>query len=231
MKLKKLLFYISIVLSVFLIYKVTFKDKVSYVALGDFLTEGVNPYGQMDYSYSDFLSDYFRSEDRLKSYTNEYSNKTYTIDNVLKDIDSNYKGIKKALRESTLVTISIGANDFINSVSYKDLNNIQLLKSKIDSISSKLDNLIKEIKKYAKGDIILVGYYNPYINDNYNLDEIVDYLDYKYGEVSSNNKIEFVSIKNTLIDRKICFPNPKSISPSITCQIKIYEEIKKMLQK
>ena len=93
MKLKKLLFYISIFLSVFLIYKVTFKDKVSYVALGDFLTEGINPYGQIDYSYSDFLADYFRSEDKLKSYTNEYSNKTYTIDDILKDIDNNYKGI------------------------------------------------------------------------------------------------------------------------------------------
>ena len=231
MKLKKILFYISIFLSVFLIYKVTFRDRVSYVALGDFLAEGINPYGQIDYSYSDFLADYFRSEDRLKSYTNEYSNKTYTLDDILKDIDNNYKGIKKSLRESTLVTISIGANDFINSISYKDLDNTQLLKSKIDSISSKLDNLIKEIKKYAKGDIILVGYYNPYINDNYNLDEIVDYLDYKYSEVSSDNKIEFVSIKNALLDKKICFPNPESISPSITCQIKIYEEIKKMLQK
>ena len=239
MKIKKLIFYFIIFFSIFLIYKVTFKDKVNYIALGDFLAEGINPYGEIDYGYSDYLADYFRSENRLGFYINEFSNKNYTIDDIISDINNNKSivldksktNIRKLLRESDLVTISIGANDIISSISYKDLDNKEVLKAKIDFVSDKLDTAIKLIKKYAKKDILLVGYYNPYELDNYNLNDLVNYIDQKYLLISNQNNIRFVSIKYILDNKKKYFPSPGSIYPSIDGYRKIYEQIKKELQK
>lgn len=239
MKLKKLIFYITIFVSVFLIYRITFKDTVNYISIGDFLAEGINPYGEIGYGYSDYLADYFRSNDKLGFYVNEFSNKDYTIDDIINDIFNNKTvliktrkhNIKKLLRESTLVTISIGANDIINSISYKDMDNKEVLKSKVDSITKKLNSAIKLIKKYAKGDIILLGYYNPYNSDIYDFDDLICYIDQKYYEVSEKNNIKFISIKNVLDNKKKYFPNPNSIYPSTEGYMKIYEQIKKELQK
>lgn len=239
MKLKKIVFYFIIILSVFIIYNVTFKDEVNYVSLGDFLAEGVNSYGEIDYGFSDYLADYYRSNNKLGFYVNEFSNKNYTIDNIIEDINNNRSftygnkkyNIRKLLRESTLVTITIGANDIMQSISYKDIDNKQLLKDKVDFISERLDSTIKLIKKFAKKEIVLLGYYNPYESDTKDIDFIVNYIDQKYNEISLHNNIKFISIKNVFIDKKKCFPNPGSIYPSIYGNMKIFEQIKKELQK
>lgn len=239
MRLKKAIFYFIIIFSIFLIYKVAFKNEVNYVSLGDFLAEGINPYGEIDYGFSDYLADYYRSKNILGFYINEFSNKNYTIENLIDDIynnktiisGNNKYNIRKILRESTLVTISIGANDIMNSINYKDLDNKQLLKDKIDSISKRLDTAIKLVKKYAKKDIVLLGYYNPYEMDLNEFNDLVNYIDQKYNEISLSNNIKFISIKKDLNEKKKCFPNPGSIYPSTYGSMKIFEQVKKQLQK
>ena len=65
MKLKKTIFYLFIIISIFLIYKFTFNNNVNYVALGDDLAKGINSYGHVSYGYFDYIYDYYNNLNRI----------------------------------------------------------------------------------------------------------------------------------------------------------------------
>lgn len=230
----KLIFLLLVIVATLLIYKITYHEGYNYVALGDSLAAGMNPYGEENYGYSDYVKDYLEQKDLLKFYTNDFATSGYTIDDLQEDIENNKRididgdkvSIRKILRESDIVTISIGANDFLKlfntkKLDYKDLkkisNNKGLYLKKIDSIALELDQLLIEVKKYAKGDIILLGYYNPlpYIETyKKEIDYLIEYGNNKFLEVCEDNDILFIDIFNNLDSKKIYFPNPADIHPN-----------------
>ena len=177
---KKRLRYMLVVLliisvCIFCIYRGTYREEFNYVALGDSLAAGRNPYGVDDYGYTEYVKDYLKKEGKLESYIS-YAVSGYTTNDVTNDIsynrivDSNNKkvGIKKALRESDLVTVSIGANDFLQGINLSNIpNNLldtETFKLKLERIFEDIDDLLKLIKQYAKGDVLVIGYYNPFPN-------------------------------------------------------------------
>ena len=72
MKHKRLFSLLSLILfisgSVFLIYNRTYTLKINYVALGDSVAAGRNPYGVDDYGYTDYVKDYLQKNDKLNNY-------------------------------------------------------------------------------------------------------------------------------------------------------------------
>lgn len=142
----KLIIFIASLLTIFLIYKgFEYKqDKIFYIALGDSVAEGMNSYGAIGYGYTDYVSEYLDKNDRLDFYIKGFAKSGYTIENVKNDIDNNKTievdgkkvNIKEALRESDLVTISIGANDFIKGLTitnvYSKIENLKQSKKEID---------------------------------------------------------------------------------------------------
>ena len=243
MNLKKFIFYCFVVLLVFIIYKCFSDNKINYVALGDSLAEGRNPYGDIDYGYTDYIADYFRLNDKLKIYINGYTNRDYKIQNIIDDINNNKKikhnnktiNIRKTLRESDLVTISVGMNDIMEEIKYTkniELNKQQLL-IKMDQLSLKFEEMIKNIKKYAKNQIIVVGYYNPINNFKYkkDIDQIIEYLNQKNEKICSDNKIVFIKTSDMFSDNLFYYPNPNSFNPNIYGYKNIYNEIKKYIAK
>ena len=111
---KKLLTIIIVVLAVFLIY-LGFKDEnVYYLSIGDYLANGINPYGTKDYGYSDYVKDYLNENKKLEVFVSYVSNNKRTID-IIKDIEDNVKievnGKKKTLQnaliKADIITISI----------------------------------------------------------------------------------------------------------------------------
>ena len=134
---KKMLVLLGIALfvsiGVFIIYKETYKEEYNYVVLGDSLSAGRNPYGVDDYGYTDYVKDYLKKEDKLANYLS-YAVSGYTTEDVKNDINLNRSiidnnksiGIKKALRESDIVTISIGANDFLKDFNLSNLWQIEV---------------------------------------------------------------------------------------------------------
>ena len=233
MKIKKYFFYLIITLLVFIIYKVTFKNIINYVPLGDCIAEGINPYGDIGYGYTDYISDYLRNQRRLKNYVNGYTDKNYKINNIIQDIENNKKitinkrviNIRRALRESDLVTISIGLNDLLdktNDINY-DLLTRDYSKQVVDEISTELDSMIKTVKKYAKKRVVIVGYYNPY--NNYKYDYIINYMNKKYKTVCSNNDVVFIKISDLFSDKEKFFPNPYTYYPNILGYEQIFKRI------
>ena len=223
-KFKLLVLFTSVIIVLF-IYKATYHKSYNYIALGDGVTGGVNSYGVEDYSYSDYLKDELNNNKRLIFYTKDFSVKGYSINDLYEDITNNKvinidgkkTSIRKALRESNLVTISIGSNDFLKLFSYSiDDNVIEKIKSdktyyfkRIDKIISDYDKLVREIKKYAKGRIILIGYYNPKIGGNI-FDEIVRYSNYMVELMADDNNIDFIDISDE-INNKNYFSNPSDM--------------------
>lgn len=227
---------------VFIIYNI-FEDnnqKIYYIALGDSIAEGMDPYGNVGYSYSDYIYDELKSKDKIKFYTKGFSKSGYTTRDLKNDIENNKTievdskkiSIKQALRESDLITISIGANDFMRGLDISDMysyfNDISESKREIDKIGKNVKDLIILIKKYAKNQIILVGYYNPLprlLTIKSEIDELVKYSYFMYEDICDEEKITCVNIYDLFSENEEFLPNPLDIHPSTEG----YEEIANLI--
>lgn len=227
-KVKFLILFTSIFVVLF-IYKATYNKKYNYLALGDGISIGVNSYGVEDYSYSDFIRDNLENRKLLISFNKYFSERGYLISNMLSDLNNNKTidvdgkklSIRRCLREANLVTISIGSNDFLKLFNYSLNDNMmeKIISDKvhylkeIDKIFFDYDNMLKEIKKYAKGKIILIGYYNPILyEEKYKdlMEEIVKYSNHKLENLADDNNVDYINIIDTLNDKNY-FSNPSSM--------------------
>ena len=230
-KIKKLI--IPLLITIFIVYGIYnfySEDKINYVALGDSLAEGENPYGEIGYGYADYVKEYLRTKDKLKSYTKGYAKSGSTTEDLINKINLNQKieingeeiGIKRALRESDLVTISIGANDLLKRLNIKQSSQLDTfdykeLDSIIYEITDNVENVIKEVKKYAKNDILLIGYYNPInktIVDDAKIDIFIEKIDQLYTDICAKNKITYIKVADEFKKHDDFLPNPFNIHPS-----------------
>ena len=83
MRFKKTIFLSIVVLVIFLTYLFFNDNRINYVVLGDSVAAGVNPYGGVGYSYSDYIKDYLCDKGKLKEYIKEYAFVEATIDEII----------------------------------------------------------------------------------------------------------------------------------------------------
>ena len=226
----KLVVFLISLLIVFVIFKVFQKEnnKVYYIALGDSISEGMTPYRNIDYGYPDYIRDYYNQNKKLKFYTKKYSKSGYKIKDIKYDIESNKTievdnkkvHLKEALRNSDLVTLTIGANDFIHTINIRDINSsldIEKSKKKADEIELKLKELLTLIKQYAKKQIIVTGYFNPFPTDENNkeiINEMVKYFNHQIEEACEDMDVIYVDIYDLLDNNIKALPNPNNIHPN-----------------
>lgn len=217
-KIIKLICLLFIIILVFEIYYIAKSEKINYVALGDSFALGINSYGENNYGYTDYLKDYLKNKKRLSYYKN-YANDHYTTETLIESI--RYKTqIKKDLRESDLVTLSIGINDFYENIDAKsvDSSNLLSLKSNINEIIPNIEMSLREIRKYAKQKIIIIGYYNPvpflFNISSRDLDELFAYIDENYRNLASKYNCIYISTYQLFKTNSSFLPNPKDIHPN-----------------
>lgn len=217
-KLIKILSIFLIITLVFEIYTYGKTNKLYYVALGDSLSAGLNPYGKIDYSYNDYIRDYLINKKNLAYYQN-YAKSGYETTNIIEDIRNNLK-LKKDLRESDIVTISIGANDLLHKMDFRnfEIDRLPELKNILKRIIPNLDNCIKEIRKYAKEEIIIVGYYNPipflFNTSGKDLDNLFSYIDDEYNTIAKKYNCRYLSLYESFKKNSSYLPNPSDIHPN-----------------
>lgn len=218
---KKILISSIILLSIFLIYLGNMDRKVYYLALGDSFTKGLTPYGNVEYSYTDYVKDYLQELGILEEYVNEYVSTNYRVTDLINDINNNKKisnnknskRLKNALIKADLVTLSIGSDELLSKITLNSNMTQQDIYNYIDELFFDLDKLFKLMRQYCKEDIILIGYYNPFRTSNYNTDEIFKYLDQKYNVLTRKYNINYIDIYKDL-NKDEYFENPKSIYPN-----------------
>lgn len=221
-KLIKLFILIILSSSVYFIYNITKDSKINILTLGDSLCEGINSYGNKDYSYLD----YYMLDSRMGVVLKKECSKDMSIEKMLNIVKYDSK-IKKELKESHYLVINLGYNDLLYKLSITENINIYKVKYIIDKIIMDYDELITEIKKYYDNEIIVIGYYkantsNTYIN--YGISEINKYL-------KSNILISYIDTYNLLKDSEKYFSNPNSYYPNSKGYMEIATKIKKKLEK
>lgn len=241
-KIAKLSVLLVAILIVFLTYN-SFSDekgKIKYIALGDSVAYGVNSYRAEEYGYPDYLSEYFKKNTGISLYTKEFSKSGYEIEDIVDEIDNNLSleindttiYLKEALRESDVVTITVGANDYLKTL---DLSNIADLildveetKKLADEIITKEKDLLELVKKYAKNKIVVTGYYNPlpyFKTRKEEIDEIVKYFNNQLEYLCDDLDIIYVDIFDIFDGNTEYLPNPLDIHPNT----KGYEQIAKRI--
>ncbi len=243
---KLLVFALSLAI-IFATYNLFLKEnkKIIYIALGDSIAEGMNSYSQIDYGYSDYIKDYLEKNDRLSFYTKAFSKSGYTTENLKNDIENNkviqVNGkkvyLKEILRESDLVTLTIGANNYLKELNILDIKtklvNVEENKKKADTIVLDVKEVIDLIKKYAKGKIIVTGYYNPLPRNKIikkEIDELVKYFNNELENICDELDVTFVDIFEIFENKDIFLPNPTNIHPNKKGYEKISQEIIKYIK-
>ena len=232
-KLIKLISLIFIIILVFEIYTYGKSDKLYYVAIGDSLSAGINPYGKIEYGYNDYIKDYLNKKKHLAYYKN-YGKSGYETNDIKEELNYNLK-LRKDLRESDLVTISIGANDLLHRLDFRnfEISRLLELKDQVRLIIPNLDNCLKEIRKYAKEKIVIVGYYNPipflFNTNQKDLDNLFAYIDDEYKALAKKYNCKYISLYESFKKNKDFLPNPSDIHPSIEGYKYISNEIIKKL--
>jgi len=230
LRFKKTIIFSFIILVIFLTYVFFHDTKLNYVVIGDSLAAGQNPYGEKSgYGYADYIRDYLEENGRLKQYVKGFAVSGYTTDDVLADLSTNKKllqdghevNLRQLLRESDIVTVSVGANDFMRGLSIDNLN-LNDSKAYIEKIDGIMDNVKKtlvELRKYAKNQIIVIGYYNPFplLYRSYEsaLDEIFEYADQEYEGLCALYDVEYVSVYHLFKENSDFLPNPFDIHPNL----------------
>ena len=85
---KLLIMIIAIIVSIYTMYQLFNTNKISYIALGDSLAEGRNPYGEIGYGYTDFIANYLKENNKLKSYTKKYTKSGYKVQDVMDELNN-----------------------------------------------------------------------------------------------------------------------------------------------
>ena len=223
---KKILCLLIICLLVYTIYYFNHNDKITYVSIGDSLSVGIDSNGNTNYGYSNYLSNYLKDKNLLKSYNNYFSTSGTRINDLKSKLETNWTitkdgkslSLKKCLREADLVTLSVGMDDILTSltlstVSVENLSNKEIT-TIVDKTIEELDALFKELRKYAKEDIIFIGYYNPLEEETLIIERLYTYLITKTKTLCKTYDIEYLDIYNLFKKNKNYIDNPTNIYPT-----------------
>lgn len=229
----KLIIFLLIIFTVFLIYKDNHVNYFNYTSLGDGYALGVNSYGVEEYGYSDFIQEKLRENNKLKLYTKAFTEQDQSINrlyeaivtNEKKTINNTERNIRQILRESDLVTLTIGLNDIIYQISISRNISEYRLNRIMDKIETELIQLIQEIKQYYPKELYVVGYPNLPIENSY-IKEGIKKLNDIYKKIDNVTYIDITSI----IDYKD-FLQTNCLYPSKKGYYKISKEVLKKLAK
>ena len=187
---KKILFLLIIIVGIYLIYFYYNKTCINYLAISDNVM-AKNP------NYSTYLKNNLIDKKKFNEFNPFFIN--YNILLITKDIDvnrtirvnNNDYYLKKSLRESDFVVISVGMEELSNNYNKYDMkeNYNYFNKMYID-----IDNLIKLIKKYAQDKILFLGYYNPTNYYDANVDRFFYDIDIKLNRLMMNNNITYIDL-------------------------------------
>ena len=221
---KKILviFFIGILLS-FIIFKLTYKGKIDYLALGDELVLGYSSYGTYNKSYSDYFSIYLKNQNKLGNFYKNYSSYDKKIIDLINDMDEAKKiNINQLIAESDIITLSFGQKeiyDLLSSNYNKKLKNISDIYNYIDSYFNDYIILISKIRKISDSKIYIIGLYNPLINTNQDtikkLNEIFNYINKKFESLEENKNIYYINITKGMDNKNYYVPNAKNPYPSL----------------
>lgn len=219
-KLFKLLFLIFIILSVFFIYIKTKDSKYTILSLGDNLSLGIDSYGIKGPSYIDFYKNYILKKKETVIKNDQYSRKDLTINALLQELKEN-NNLKKDLSSANILILTVGYNDLIYKINLNENINSDILKKEVQEIQKDYLNLLKEIRKYYKNKIVVIGYFASNKTDYYiniGIKELNKTL-------QSAKNITYIDTYDLLKPKRKYFSNKNSYYPNLQGYLRISKKI------
>ncbi len=183
--LKKLTYLLITILGIYVIYSLYCNNSINYVSL----TDSNNNFDIYIYEYlsknkTNRFNNYFNSSSIIQAYQNIRNNQTIRVNN------TDYY-LKKVLRESDILVISIGMDEL--SINFNKYN-MQVNYAYFDKMYDNIIRLVKEIKRYAYGKIIFLGYYNPTNYYDANIDRFFYDINIKLERLMIDNNIIYLDL-------------------------------------
>ncbi len=165
-KTNQLMWSVIFILTIFVLPSAVFADApvVNYTALGDSLAEGMTPERGFDESYVDFIADRIE-EEGYQVNLNNYGVSGYTTFSILEQL--NLDSVKAGVASADVITIDIGANDIIQTMTFNENGTVVFNPSEVQEAAElacyNVGLIIRAIK-YLNSDVnvYLMGYYNPF---------------------------------------------------------------------
>lgn len=184
---KKLLIGSLIIIAIFLIYLGFMDRDVYYLNLMD---NGAD--------YHEKICSFFSDKKKLEKGVFGFVEKQMRITELTSLLEDNKKimvdnkniPIKNALIKADIVTISIGLDDFLSKVALYE-NDVHKMYEYIDELSEDLEKFFSLIRMYCKEDIVFLGYYNPFLN-NEDISLVFRYLNDRYSNICQKYNIVYV---------------------------------------
>ncbi len=224
MNFKKILviFFLAFLILYF-IYKTTFKEKLTYLAIGDDLAKGHTPFDTYEKSYTDYLYEYLKTNKNYKNINKTYIKEDLRIKDLISALKENKQENKTTLtsliKTSSLITISIGSEELFSKIrSNKNLLATNQIYKTIDEMIKDLTELTKLMRKLTKQPIYIIGYYNIIEKTEENstkINSIFNYLDIKFKTLEKETKITYINIYNGFNENPKYLPNKTNSFPSL----------------
>lgn len=194
-----------------------------YVALGDSLAAGQTPYQQIDQGYTDLVAAELARSGNLSMFSKNLAFPGFTTKQVLESIQTDEA--KELLKQSTLITISAGANDLLRVVSSDPERGTLSYQQKtadlaLNQARISLEQLLEELQTLApNAKVYVVGYYFAYphaaefqkqgtAKELERLNQVLKVTADQYGAV-------YVSVKERMNTNLTGFiPNPADVHPT-----------------
>jgi len=192
-----LIIFISVVLAYF-IYFFNIEDKIYLVSLGDGVASGETAYNIDGISYNDYLKEYFYSKKLLKNYNSSFAKKNYQLDNLISDLENNIIDnennlyIKQILHKGSIITLSIGEDEFTKLSMTKDLS-----EEYIKEYLNNYDKLLKIIKEVSEAKVIIIGLYE----NNYLDKSRVIILNSEIANIASKYDAIFINVADLMLNK------------------------------
>lgn len=205
-------------------------QKVNYVALGDSLAEGLLYDKSFGKSYAEIISEHLLQQKKLQSFSKEFAVSGYKSRNLLKDLQSNKvknnASLHDTVKQASLITIHIGANDFLSEMKVNaESQTIEFDHTKTSAIMTQVKTNVSEILKEIRtlnssAKIVVLGYYYPYVHIDVPTQETIlrtalSLLNGTLQQIASEHGSMFVSLDQVFKENpKQYFPNPKDPHPN-----------------
>ncbi len=174
-KILKILLILFLFLSCYLIYIITDKDIINYMAIGN---------------NSDFNK--YVIDDNT-NYNDLYTNNDYRIVDLVNIIKYNQEkdvSIHYLLNKANILTINVGMNELYEKLD----NNTHDIYSYLNEMVSDMNILLNEISRYDYDKVFVIGYYNIDRKNN----DIFTYINYKIKRLVLEYGYKYIDLNRVI---------------------------------